>query len=104
MLLGHSFGLSPAAATCTSACRGCWLRSADPAQAHILEIQIFLDPVLAALAAHAALLDATEGCDLDRDHPVIDADHAHLHGLGDAEDAADVAGVEIAGEADIGVV
>ena len=36
--------------------------------------------------------------------PVVDADHAVLERLGDAPDAADVAGIEVAGEAEFGVV
>jgi len=42
--------------------------------------------------------------DLGRDDALVDADDAVFEGLGDAPDAADVAAVEIGGEAELGVV
>src|SRR4051794_40392602 len=75
--------------------------SGDPAEAHILDLEIVLDSVLRALAAHAALLHTAEGCDLDRDDAIVDADQAHLQRLGDAEHAAQVTGIEVAGKAHV---
>ena len=50
------------------------------------------------------LLEAAEGRHLGREHALVDADDAGLERLGDAEHPADVAGVEVAGEAVLGLV
>ncbi len=53
-----------------------------------------------ALAAQPGFLHAAEGRDIRSDRGRVDADHAIFQRLGDAEDAADVTAVEVAGEAD----
>ena len=59
-----------------------------------------VDAVRAVLAADAGLLEAAER-DLRRDRErVVGADDAVLQPLGDAEDAADVAGEEVGGQAE----
>ena len=50
------------------------------------------------------MLDAAEWHVLGRDDAGVDAHHAVLQRLADAENAADVAGVEIAGQSEFGVV
>src|SRR5271157_3474421 len=56
------------------------------------------------MTVDAAFLHAAEGGDLDRDDALVNADDAVFERLGDAPDAADVAAVEIGGEAELGVV
>src|SRR2546430_10364528 len=60
--------------------------------------------VFRAFAADAAFLHAAERGDLGRDDALVDADDAVFERLGDAPNAADVAAVEIGGEAEFGVV
>ena len=57
-----------------------------------------------AFAAQAGLLDAAEWHMLGGDDAGVDAHHAVLQRLADAENTADVAGVEIAGQTEFGVV
>src|SRR5260221_1315518 len=76
----------------------------DAAEAEILDLEELLDAVFRALAADAAFLDAAERRDLGRDDPLVDADDAVFERLGNPPDAADVAAVEIGGEAELGVV
>jgi hypothetical protein len=57
-----------------------------------------------ALAAKARLLDPAEGRDLGRDDAGVDADDAVFQRLGHPPDPAEIAGVEIGGEAEDGVV
>src|SRR6266567_8527436 len=71
----------------------------DPAHAQVLHLEVLLDAVLGALAADAAFLDAAEGRDLRGDDALVDADDAVFERLGSAPDAADVAAVEVGGEA-----
>src|SRR5215469_2628469 len=76
----------------------------DAAHAEVFDLEEFLDAVFRAFAADAAFLHAAEGRDLGRDDALVDADDAVFERLGDAPDAADVAAVEIGGEAKLGVV
>src|SRR6202163_4146941 len=76
----------------------------DAAHAEVFDFEEFLDAVFRAFAADAAFLHAAEGGDLGRDDAFVDADDAVFERLGDAPDAADVAAVEISGEAELGVV
>src|SRR5690349_18423457 len=71
----------------------------DAAHAEIFDFEEFLDAVFRAFAADAAFLHAAEGRDLGRDDTLVDADDAVFERLGDPPDAADVAAVEIGGEA-----
>src|SRR5437868_3244075 len=59
--------------------------SGDTAEAQVLDLEVLLDPVLGALAAEAALLDAAKRRHLRRDEAGVDADHARLEPLGHAE-------------------
>src|SRR5215207_6734770 len=81
-----------------------WGSAVDAAEAEVFDLEEFLDAVLRALAADAAFLHAAERRDLGRDDALVDADDAVFERLGDAPDAADVAAVEIGGEAELGVV
>src|SRR3954452_7674672 len=86
----------------------CWPATAflhvDAAHAEVFDFEEFLDAEMRAFAADAAFLHAAEGGYLGRDDALVDADDAVFEGLGDAPDAADVAAVEIGGEAELGVV
>src|SRR5579862_289737 len=73
-------------------------------EAEVFDLEIVLDTVFRAFAAHAALFDAAEGRDLGRDDPLVDADDAVVERFGDAPNAADVAGIEIGGETVFGIV
>src|SRR4051794_25689219 len=64
----------------------------------------YFEPQWGARWADAAFLDAAEGGDLGRDDAFVDADDAVFERFGDAPDAADIAAVEIGGEAELGVV
>src|SRR3954464_13521081 len=76
----------------------------EAADQYVLHFEIFLDAVLGAFAAEAGLFHAAERRHLGGDDAGIRADDAGLHLLGDAEDAADVAAVEIAGQPEFGVI
>ena len=79
------------------------LRS-DPANGQIFDFEIILDAVFGSLAAEAGGFHAAEGGDLGRDDALVDADDAVFQGFRDAEDAPDIAGVEIGREAEFGVI
>src|SRR5262245_5949010 len=76
----------------------------DASDEDVFNFQIFLESVLRAFAAEAGLLHAAEGRDLGGDDADVGADDAGLHLFRHAEDAADVAAVEIAGQAELRVV
>src|ERR1700724_2267669 len=76
----------------------------DAAHAQVLHLEEFLDAVFRALAPDAAFLHAAKRRDLGRDDALIDTDNAVFEGFCDAPDAADVAAIEIGGEAEFGVV
>src|SRR5689334_1396011 len=76
----------------------------DVAHAEVFDFEEFLDAVFRAFAADAAFLHAAEGGDLGRDDAFVDADDAVFERLGDPPDAANIAAVEIGGEAELGVV
>src|SRR5690242_13510246 len=76
----------------------------EAADEDVLHLQVLFEPVLRALAAEARLLDAAEGRDLGRDDADVCTHDAGLDRLRDAEDAPDVAAVEVAAEAELGVV
>src|SRR4051812_13252183 len=76
----------------------------EAADQHVFHLEVFLDAVLRAFAAEARVLHAAERRHLGRDDAGVRADDADLHPFRDAEDAADVAAVEVAGEAELGVV
>src|ERR1700685_3792184 len=77
---------------------------ADAAEAHVLDLEPVVDPVLGALTADAGLLDAAERRHLGRDQARVDPNDPALQRLGDAPDAADVPAVEVAAEPERGVV
>src|SRR5215469_6664869 len=76
----------------------------DAAHAQVFDLKVVLDAVFRTLAADARLFHTAERRDLGRDDALVDADDAVFERLGDAPDAADVAAVEIGGEAEFGVV
>src|SRR3569833_960016 len=70
-------------------------RRSHPAEADVLAIQIFVEPIVRALRTEAALLDAAERRDLGRDQTFIDPDHAVFETFGHPPAAALIAAVEI---------
>src|SRR4029077_5281214 len=75
-----------------------------PVDRDVLALGELKQPVVAALAAKAGLLDAAErGRRVGHDAPV-DADHAGVQRLGDPQRAAQVAGVEVGDQSVLGVV
>src|SRR5215475_8538343 len=72
--------------------------------AQVLYLEEVLDAVFRAFAAGAGFLHAAEGGDLGGNNSGVDADDAVFDLLRHAPDAADVAAVEIGGEAELGVV
>src|SRR5258706_14132981 len=93
---------SAPASRAPACCRCGWrLQAADQ---QVFDLEVLLDPVLGALTAEARLLHAAEGRDLGRNDAAVHAHHAGLHLLGGAEHAPDVARVEVAREAELGVV
>ena len=65
-------------------------RRADAAHEHVLGLEELVHAVVGALAAEAALLDATKGRHLRRHHALVHADHPVLERLRDAPGAAEV--------------
>src|SRR5919204_5970913 len=76
----------------------------EAADEHVLHFEEFLEAVLRALAAESGLLHAAERGDLRGDDAGVRTDDAGLHLLRHAEDAPDVAAVEIARESELRVV
>src|SRR5690606_23026745 len=76
----------------------------EPAEAEVLDVDVVVEAVLRALAPVTGFLDAAERRHRVRDDALVDADDAVLQPLRDAPDAADVARVEIAREAERRVV
>src|SRR3990172_10244373 len=79
-------------------------RSRSDAHAEVLDLEELVDAVLRALAAEAGLLHAAERRLSGRDQAGVDPDDAGLEALRDAPDPAEVAGVEVGGEPELGVV
>src|SRR5690606_2431184 len=76
----------------------------QPADAGILGVEVVVDALMAALPTDAAFLDAAERRLGRGDQALVDADHAILQPFHDAEGATEIAGIEVAGEAELGVV
>src|SRR5450830_400430 len=74
------------------------------AQAEIFDFQVVFDAVLGTFTAQARGLDAAERRDFVGDQPGVDTDHAVFQGLGHTEYTAQVTGVEVGGQAELGVV
>src|SRR2546423_12909578 len=64
----------------------------------VLRLEVLLQPLRAALAAEARLLDAAERRAGVGDHPLVEADHAGLQALDDLESAIDVPGEDVGDE------
>src|ERR1700722_20822307 len=77
---------------------------ADAAKAEIFYFEVVVHTVFGAFAAQAGFFEAAEGGDFGGDHAGVDADDAVLESFGDAEEAGDIAAVEIGGETELGVV
>ena len=77
-----------------------------PAPSHdeVLHLQVLVDAVDGALPPEAGLLDAAERGDLVGDVAGVDPDHARLERGGDPPDALGVAGEQVGGETELGVV
>src|SRR6056297_2568847 len=69
------------------------------ARTDVFHLEEFVDAVMAAFAAQPRLLDPAERCDLGRDDAGIDPDDPVFQRLGHLGDAAEIAGIEIRGEA-----
>src|SRR5260370_10539743 len=81
------------------------LESATEATHHyVLELDVLVEPVLRAFAAEARLLHAAERRDFGRDDAFVDADHPAFQRLRHAPRAAEIAGVEVRGQAERRVV
>src|SRR5215471_5029670 len=72
--------------------------------AEILDFEVFVDAVLRSLPAEAGFLHAAERSLRGRDQARVDPDDPVLQRLRDPRDAAEVAGVEVRREAELGVV
>src|SRR5687767_1116674 len=71
---------------------------------HVLRLEELLEALVASLAADPGLLHATERCSGVRDHSLVEADHAGLEALADADGPLDVAGEQVGHQAVLGVV
>jgi hypothetical protein len=71
---------------------------------HVFRLQILLDTLYPSFAAEAGVFDAAEGGRGVGDHALVEADHAGLDALADAQGALQVAGVDVGNEAILGVV
>src|SRR5919198_1407477 len=74
------------------------IRPASECHRDVLDVQVLVDPLGAALAPEARRLDAAERCRGVGDHALVEADHAGLELLADPERALDVARVEVGDE------
>src|SRR5919198_5669875 len=70
----------------------------------VLDLEVLLDPLEAALAADAGLLDAPERSAGVRHHALVEPDHAALEALDHAQTALQVARVDVGDEAVLRVV
>src|SRR5262245_44462015 len=86
----------------THASRASRLRQS--AHQHVFEFGELVHPVTRAFTPDSRFLDPSEGRHFGRDDPFIDPDYAILQGLADPPDTTDIAAVEIAGKAELGVV
>src|SRR6266498_3299491 len=77
---------------------------AEAADADIFGVEVILDALMSALLAEARFLDAAEWRFRRGDEAFIDADHTVFQPFHDPEGATEIAGVEIAGQAEFGVV
>src|SRR5215469_951123 len=78
--------------------------SSAKADAQELDLGVVEDAVLRAFAPDAGFLHAAERRHFGREQPGVQTDHAVLECLRDAEGARDIAGVEVSGEPELGVV
>src|ERR1035437_5906140 len=76
----------------------------DVSNAEVFNLNIVIDAMVRTLTPQAGLLDAAKRHMLGRENADIDADHAVFECFADAEDASDIAAVEVAGQAKLGVV
>src|SRR6185295_9209274 len=101
-------GASSAAALRTRSARssspGLIVCSRSEVDRDVLRLQVLVDPLVAALAADAGLLDAAERRAGVGDHALIEADHPGLQALADAERPLEVAGEDVGDEPVLGVV
>src|SRR6185312_16353456 len=70
----------------------------------VLDLEVLVDALGAALAAEPGLLDAAERRRRVGDETLVEAHHPRLQRLDDAERALDVAGVDVGDEPVLGVV
>ena len=80
------------------------LEAVSDTQAEVFDFQVVLDAVLGTFTAQARRLDAAERRDFVGDQTGVDADHAVFQGLGHTEHTAQVTGIEVRGQAELGVV
>src|SRR5471030_3303094 len=84
-------------------CRRLSIKSLD-AQAEVFDFQVIFDAVLGAFTAQARRLDAAERRDFVGDQPGVDADHAVFQGFSHTEHTAQVTGIEVRSQTELGVV
>src|SRR5215212_4186585 len=70
----------------------------------IFRFEVLLDALGAAFAPEAGVLDAPERSRRVGDYPLVEADHAGLQALADAQGSLQVARVDVGHEAELGVV
>src|SRR3954469_18008237 len=108
-------GLEPSTVyvLCTSQGRALARPAAQPAgrrlasvdrRRDVLGLEVLLDALAAALAPDAGLLDPAERRRGVGDHPLVEAHHAGLQPLDDAEGALEVGRVDVGDEAELRVV
>src|SRR6266545_6039292 len=71
---------------------------------HVLDLEVLVDALGAALAAEAGLLDPAERRRRVGHHALVEADHAGLQGLNHPEGALEVGGVDVGDQPELGVV
>ena len=71
---------------------------------HVFDFQVILYPILRPFPTQAGRFNPAEGGDLGGDKAGVNPDNAVLQRLADAKNAAQIAGVEIGREAELGVV
>src|SRR3954454_21431678 len=72
-------------------------------QRDVLDVEVLVDALAAALAPEARRLDAAERRGGVGDQSLVEADHAGLQLLADAERALEVGCVDVGDEAELGV-
>src|SRR5205823_2902328 len=68
----------------------------------VLDLEVLVDALVAALAAEPRLLHPSEGPGRVRDQPAVEPNHARFQSLDHAERPVEIAGVDVRDEAELG--